>query len=118
MAPLRARRGALEAELAALAPPDKIVALHPAVIERYLAAVAELAATLRDRAVEGHEDVAGALRELVAAVTVAPGAGNEPELTVSGRLAALAGGELFPSGPLHRSAMVAGEGFEPPTSGL
>lgn len=108
MAPLRARRGALEAELAALAPPDRIVALHPAVIERYLATVADLAATLRSRAVEGHEDVAASLRELIAAVTVTPGAGQEPKLTVSGRLAALAGGALFPSGPLHRSAMVAG----------
>lgn len=111
LAPLRTRRTTIEAELASLAPAEKIVHLHPAVTERYLAAVGELSETLNRRLIEGHEDIARALRELVVKVTVAPGDGGEPTIEVAGRLAALTGGALFPQGPLPRSTMVAGERY-------
>jgi site-specific DNA recombinase len=68
----RRRRDQAEAELAQLKPPPKTVTLHPGIIKRYLAAVDDLAGTLGRRIVEGNEECATALRELVVAVIVLP----------------------------------------------
>jgi hypothetical protein len=52
------RREAAQSELTAFAPPPKVVELHPAALQRYLAAIDHLAATLSRRLVEGDEEVA------------------------------------------------------------
>jgi hypothetical protein len=66
-------------------------------VARYLAAVEDLAATLSRRMVDGREEIAGALRELVAAVVVHPAGRDEPRIEVTGPLAQLTGApELFP----------------------
>jgi site-specific DNA recombinase len=93
----RRRRDSARAELAALAPPVKVVELHPAAVARYLDAIDDLAATLSRRIVEGDEEVVCALRELVAAVVIHPAGRAEPKIEVAGRLAKLTGGpDLFP----------------------
>ena len=92
---LRQRKEILEADLAAIAPVPNVVVLHPATVKRYLDSVADLAATLSRRMVEGHEDVALALRGLVIAVIVHPKKG-EPDIEITGRLAALTGAAAFP----------------------
>jgi hypothetical protein len=76
---LRRRRQQFETDLAALAPMPKVVELHPAAATRYLASVEELAATLQRRMVDGNEEAAGALRELIAAVVICPKKG-EPDV--------------------------------------
>jgi hypothetical protein len=77
---------------------DKIVALHPTALARYLAAVESLAATLARRLVAGNEECAAALRELIAAVVIHPGAQpGDPRIKVTGRLSQLTGDPVFPS---------------------
>src|SRR5262249_35023245 len=56
---LRRRRDDAQAKLAALAPPAKVVDLHPSAVARYLAAVEDLAGTLGRRAVHGDEEIVG-----------------------------------------------------------
>ena len=67
----------------------------------------------------GHAD-ALAIRELVETVTVSRG--DKPgsiQIEISGRLGALIGEKAFPHGIKSVwGKLVAGEGFEPPTSGL
>jgi DNA invertase Pin-like site-specific DNA recombinase len=102
----RRRREAAEAELAALTPPLKVTELHPAAVTRYLSAVEDLAATLSRRMVKGDEDVASALRELIAAVIVHPAEKDEPRIEVRGRLAQLTGApELFPQQEIPRTVV-------------
>jgi site-specific DNA recombinase len=116
---LRNERDAAQAELATLAP-TKPIEVHPTAIARYLAAVDDLAGSLQAQLEAGDGKAAAALRELIAAVTVKPGADarGEPLVEVTGRLAALmGGGEIFPQGEVSRTA-VAGAGIEPATYGL
>ena len=114
----RRRRDAAQVELAALAPPPKVVELHPAAMERYLAAIEDLASTLTRRLVDGGEDIAGPLRELIAAVVIHPAGKDEPRIEVTGRLASLTGpAELFPQ-QIIPPTVVAGAGIEPATYGL
>ena len=114
----RRRRTDAEAELAAMAPPLKVTELHPTALTCYLAAVEDLAGTLSRRMVKGDEDVASALRELIAAVIVHPAEKDEPRIEVRGRLAQLTGApELFPQQEIPRT-VVAGAGIEPATYGL
>ena len=102
----RRRRDAAETELAALAPPVKVTELHPAAVARYLAAVEDLAGTLSRRMVKGDEEVASALRELIAAVIVHPADKDEPRIEVRGRLAQLTGApELFPQQEIPRTVV-------------
>ncbi len=98
----RQRRDAAKADLGALAPAIKVVELHPAAVTRYLAAIDDLATTLSRRLVEGDEEVASALRELISAV--------EPKIEVTGRLAQLTSApDLFPQQTLWPT-VVAGAG--------
>jgi site-specific DNA recombinase len=118
MAELRRRRENAEADLATLAPAPKI-ALHPAAVASYLATVNDLAATLSRRIVDGDEETATALRELVAAVVIHPTPQGEPRIEVTGRLAKLTGTDLFPQQVTNGTpTVVAGAGLEPATSGL
>ena len=106
---LRRRRDDAQAELAALAPPAKTVELHPTAVEHYLAAIEDLAATLSYRAIHDGEEIAGALRELIAAIVIYPAGRHEPRIEVTGRLAKLTGADLFPQSSL--TTAVAGARF-------
>src|SRR5262245_47674646 len=114
---LHRQKVAIEADLAAIAPVDNVVALHPASVSRYLASVETLAETIERRLVDGDEEPAGALRELVVSITIQPRKGA-PDIMIAGRLAKLAGAEIFPEGVDCGSTVVAGAGLEPATSGL
>jgi hypothetical protein len=74
-----------------------------------------LKAALERRLVDGGEVLATALRDLVGAVVIHPRKG-EPAIEVTGQLAALVGGDLFPQQVLP--TVVAGSGIEPSTYGL
>jgi site-specific DNA recombinase len=88
----------LAAELAAQ--PDTIMALHPTALARYLAAVDDLAATLAARALDTGRESPQVLRELIDCVIIHPAThiDEAPRLEIKGRLAALTGADLFPSG--------------------
>jgi hypothetical protein len=68
------------------------------------------------RAADGGEEIAQALRELVAAIVIHPEGRDEPRIEVTGRLAKLIGADVFPQAALK--TLVAGSGIEPPTYGL
>jgi site-specific DNA recombinase len=114
---LHEEKKALEAELSSMEAPANVVALHPGAINRYLAVVDDLATVLSHRLVDGNEEIAKALRELVISVTVTPAEKGPPRIEVKGRLAALTGADVFPHGRVV-NALVAEEGFDPPTHGL
>ncbi len=111
--PLRAERSRLKAELAATEVPPKIIALHPAVIARYLANVEDLEHFIARG--EDSDELSASLRALVDSVVIAPKEPGKPiTVDVHGRLAALVGGEVFPEGSTRGLSMVAEEGLEPP----
>jgi site-specific DNA recombinase len=122
IAGLKEERLRVEAELAALEEAPVPIALHPATLDRYIKTVNELADTMVGHA--GADDDRGSLigdfRPLVHTVIVHPrGPWQGFEVEVKGKLAALAGGELFPQARYNSgSYVVAGEGLEPPTPGL
>jgi hypothetical protein len=58
-------------------------------VTRYLGAIEDLATTLSRRRVEGDEEVASALRELISAVVIHPAGKDVPKIEVTGRLAQL-----------------------------
>lgn len=95
IADLEGQKTRLAAELAAIDKPVKVVALHPAAQERYLAIVTDLARALKAKRPAG--EMAGALRELIESATVIPTAPGSPvEIDVKGRLAALIDAPAFP----------------------
>jgi site-specific DNA recombinase len=107
----RQRIAELTQELSFLKAPSKVAKLQTSVVGSYLANLDRLAATVSDHMENGESGPSNAIRDLVEAVTVMPApAGTEPELYVSGRLAALTNGEYLSGG-----RMVAREGLEPPT---
>jgi site-specific DNA recombinase len=107
LAELREEREALKTELAAMMPPANVVTLHPGAVKRYMEMIGDLATALPHRAVSGGEAISVALRELVSCVTVTPAAdGEPPRISVTGRLAVLVGGDLFP----HSRGDIGGSG--------
>jgi site-specific DNA recombinase len=121
IAELRAQRSQVEAELASLEETPKIIALHPATLERYVETVDTLAASLADhaKAEDDRGPMVKSFRALVQNVTVHP---NGPragfQVEVKGKLAALVGGKPFPQAVYSGGRVVAEEGLEPPTHGL
>jgi site-specific DNA recombinase len=108
---------AIEAEIASLAAPITVVALHPGATAHYLKVVDDLASAIRQR--DGAGSMASAIRELIESVVVhRTEPGEAVRLKVNGRLAALIGKPVFPDGSLSGVKVVAGEGLEPPTPGL
>jgi site-specific DNA recombinase len=97
---LSAEKRQLEAELAE--PADTIVALHPTALTRYLAAINDLAETLATRSIDSAAESPKALRDLIECIIVHPPAENDsqPPIEIRGRLAALAGADLFPDSRL------------------
>lgn len=84
-------------ELSSAEEPPRIVALHPATVTRYLAAIERLYATIATGEKQGGETKA-ALRELIRTVTIHPApAGTTPEISVHGELTNLIGGDHFPT---------------------
>lgn len=113
---LNREREALQAELDGMGAPVNVIALHPGVTKRYLAQVAALEAEIGKA--KGGEEAAEALRDLIESVTIRRDAREKGgiELEVTGRLNALLGESAFPNTVLK--AVVAEDGFEPPTRGL
>ena len=114
-------RKAIAARIADMGAPVNLVALHPAVIERYHQQISILDISLAAGIANGDQKAAEALRDLVESVTVRPGQ-NGPgsiEIEISGRLTALVGEKAYPNGLAASSGLVVAEdGFEPPTRGL
>jgi len=106
LAQLREEREALTTELAAMTPPTNVITLHPGAVKRYLAMVNDLANSLPHRTVSGDEGISIALRELVSCVTITPRDKGTPKITVTGRMAVLVGGDLFP----HSCGDIGGSG--------
>jgi site-specific DNA recombinase len=117
IAQLDAEKQRIEIQLQDLSKPATTVALHPAAQQRYLAAVNELAQTIRDEGMAPR--ISEALRELIDSVIVEKTIPGDPiRLKVNGRLAALINQPMFPEGSVSGVKLVAGEGLEPPTPGL
>jgi site-specific DNA recombinase len=121
IAALRIERDQLKIELEALPTVQNVVALHPAMLERYEAQLARLHDALGAGCAGGDVEAAAAIRDLVETVTVKrdPQRRGGVQVEIVGRLNALLLGEttglnLFAS----VGKMVAGAGIEPATYGL
>ncbi len=86
----------IEQKLAALSDATRVVALHPAALERYEDQVANLQAAVAKCIAAGDADAA-AIRELIESVTVSRTASGT-EIEIAGRLGALIGQAAFPHG--------------------
>ena len=116
---LRAERDRVAADLASAEQPPNIVSLHPTILTKYQEQVEALAATINAGSETGSAASKTALRDLIETVTIQPIAGTrEVDVVVKGHLAALIGGNAFPTFTRSGDGMVAGEGLEPPTRGL
>jgi Site-specific recombinases, DNA invertase Pin homologs len=116
---LREARDSLKRELELAEKPPKVISLHPAVVDEYLRNLDRLAELIGADLAEGDSGLALALRSLIDTVTVMPAPAREaPVIRVSGHLASLLGADVFPQRSFAGGAMVAEEGFEPPTQGL
>ena len=90
------RRG-IEADLAALGDPVKVVTLHPSAVDDYLRIVKRLAEYLGAAAEDAdYEEVVSEFRTLIESVIIHPKDNKAFEVEVKGSLAALIGGEPFP----------------------
>ena len=110
------KRDQLEAEIVSLSEaPDLEIELHPDPIKRYLEILGKLQPLLEQKAPAIDPDLL-IIRELVDRVVVNP----DRTLRIEGRLHALTGDfmKLNPDTDTVWGAMVAEEGFEPPTQGL
>jgi site-specific DNA recombinase len=105
MTELTAERERMRAERSAK--PANVVSLHPGAVKSYLQACASLGAALASGPIAGDPQTIGAVRDLIASVTLMPGS-DVPALDVAGRLAALTAAPLPPSGRIVGFAMVAG----------
>ena len=110
IAELVRERTEIERQLASLAEPVQVVALHPAAQEHYLAVVNDLAKAINSRGSDN--EMAEALRELIESVVVHKTEPREPiRVKVNGRLAALIGAPAFPEGSMSGVKVVAGERY-------
>ncbi|WP_244395894.1 hypothetical protein [Beijerinckia indica] len=114
----------IELELASLEEEPKIIALHPAAIEKYLETVDRLAIVLADhaQAKDDRGNLIKDLRSLIHSVIIHPNLPGEGfKVEVKGKLAALISGlsgQVFPQALRSGCKVVAEEGLEPPTQGL
>lgn len=119
MKELEAERGELQSQLEAATAERKVVALHPAAIERYRADIAKLGDLLPTDALGERDELIGTIRNLVAGVIVyAEPNDTGLEIEVRGRLSELLEIPVFPARSVGGESMVAREGLEPPTPGL
>ncbi|MPZ41007.1 MAG: hypothetical protein GEU95_23765 [Rhizobiales bacterium] len=116
---MRAERDRLKAALAEIDEPPKVITLHPTAVDQHVRNLERLAELINEDLAEGESEAAGVLRKLVDRVTVLPApAGTLPTVIVRGQLETLVNLPVFTPRSLSRGVLVAGEGFEPPTSGL
>jgi site-specific DNA recombinase len=108
-------RAAREIELAVLPTANKVIALHPGMLERYERQVEQLQASLASGTLNGDNEGVAALRELIESVTVQRVPGGIV-VTITGRLNTILGEEHFPNDVCGK--VVAGAGIEPATYGL
>ncbi|HXY59897.1 MAG TPA: hypothetical protein VEH76_15125 [Methylocystis sp.] len=114
------QKKALLAELESQPEPEKIVGLHPAALRQYEQLVGQLNDVFGEGVTSDNEEAAERIRELVAKVVVKPADGGF-KIELQGRLALLMGApNVHPNMRIAASggAVVAEEGFEPPTQGL
>ena len=105
------------AELAMEPAPISDVALHPLAMAGYRQDLAQLAPLMGADTSGGSNGYAAALRNLIETVTVGETTIGQMEITISGRLRALVDAPAMVR-RLSGDAVVAEEGFEPPTQGL
>lgn len=118
---LSAERKTLTAELESGPPQTSVVALHPAVLERYAEQLERLQNALARSISAGDLEAAEAMRDLIETVTVFRDEARPGGVTVeiAGRLNALLGAQAYPNGIKGVwGKVVAEEGLEPPTQGL
>jgi site-specific DNA recombinase len=106
LGPLRAEIARIEADLATADSRTNVIELHPQAVQRFKDNIEELAEILTDRDAKPDLELIGSFRSLVEAVIVQPRkAGEEYEVRIQGRLAALMGAEV------SAVQMVAGEHY-------
>ncbi|MBG0809895.1 recombinase family protein [Methylosinus sp. H3A] len=116
----QAQKLALIAELETQPEPEKIIGLHPAALRHYEELVGQLGAVFGRGVTPDNEEAAEKIRELVAKVIIRPSE-EGLKIELQGRLALLMGApNFYPNMRIAASggAVVAEEGFEPPTQGL
>ena len=117
---LQAQKVSIEAELAELPQPEKLIELHPAALLHYEKLVTELQTVFQDGITPDIEGAAEKIRNLISHIVIRfTEEGLDIEL--HGRLAKILGPtDLFPNMRIAASGglMVAREGVEPPTPGL
>lgn len=104
---LETEKSAIETELEMLKAPANVVALHPAAVAHYLAAVKDLAAAVAVRASDSL--IMTGVRDLIESVIVKRTPAGQPlQVRIHGRLASLLGAPVFPEGSLSGVSVVAG----------
>lgn len=111
--PLKAERDSLAAALDTTET-SQIVELHPQAVTQYRKSVEDLAARLNDLDDRADAEAIKAFRALVSHVVVHDADGGGVKVEIIGHLSALIGHDA----ELLGGAVVAEEGFEPPTQGL
>jgi site-specific DNA recombinase len=117
---LQAQKVAIEAELAELPEPERLIELHPAALSHYEKLVTELQTVFQDGITSDTEDAAEKIRNLISHIVIHP-TDEGLNIELHGRLAKILGPtNLFPNMRIAASGgpMVAREGVEPPTPGL
>jgi len=117
-AALQTERATLQSELAALGSKPSTVELHPTAVSSYLGSLDDLDAALRSPDGTASPEAFGAVRDLVHRIVIHPCNDGKTAIEVEGSLSRLIGGNHFPTARVSGGAMVAEEGFEPPTHGL
>lgn len=116
---LEQERRDVAGRLAALAENDQVVALHPAALERYLAAVDAIAAMPAEMDTGLPSEFVARIRDLVSAVVVhAPPNSEALEIEIRGRLTELIGLPAFADRSGGGYKVVAREGFRQSPPGL
>ena len=117
---LQAQKVDIDAELAQLPEPERLIQLHPAALSHYEKLVTELESVFRDGITSDTENAAQKIRNLISHIVIRS---NDEVLNIElhGRLAKILGPtDLFPNMRISASGgtVVAREGVEPPTPGL
>ena len=112
---LEDQRKALEEEAASAREAVPVIELHPAAVERFIKLLSRAKAEYENYEMLKDPEKIEAMRELISHVIVSDSAANGYELDVFTYLSALTG-DYAPGG--LGGALVAEEGFEPPTQGL
>jgi site-specific DNA recombinase len=116
---LEAEQDEIEGKLAAIEEGDKIIALHPATVERYRSDLESLASALPRPDLGDADELGESVRRLISEVIVhAPPNSENLEVEIKGRLEELVQAPAFTPRSRGGALVVAGEGLEPPTPGL